>query len=128
MAQRKPGKKPLSEAEKKRRRKQQNERRRKQREARRLSTSTVDGPPKVRLLPNGRVDRRNAAIRLGLSQATLQQWAWLEKGPRFYMVGGRAQYELGDLEAFAIKHKREPAESPRPRPSQARREPAHITE
>src|SRR5262245_35710659 len=87
------GREPLSDKER--------ERRRKQSEASRLGEDA--GPQPLRYLPNGRHNRKNAAIRIGLRPATLAQWAWLGKGPPFYMVGGRAQYEPADLDAFAVK-------------------------
>jgi hypothetical protein len=57
----------------------------------------------VRRLPNGRVDRINAAKVLGIQPSTLSQWRWLGKGPAVYMVGGRAQYEIEDLLAVPRK-------------------------
>lgn len=56
---------------------------------------------KVMVLPDGRVDRTNAAAFLGRAPKTLAEWHRLGKGPRSRMVGGRRFYDIGDLRAFA---------------------------
>jgi predicted site-specific integrase-resolvase len=56
---------------------------------------------KVMVLPDGRVDRPNAALYLGLSRKTLEEWFRLGKGPRSRRVGGRRFYHIDDLRAFA---------------------------
>ncbi len=55
---------------------------------------------KVRVLPDGRVDRANAAKYLGRSPKTLAEWARLGLGPRSILVGGRRFYHLADLQQF----------------------------
>lgn len=55
---------------------------------------------RIRVLPDGRVDRRNAAKYVGVSPKTLANWALMNKGPRSSLVGGRRFYYLSDLEAF----------------------------
>jgi len=55
---------------------------------------------KIRRLPDGRVDRRNAARYLGLSPKTLAQWACEGRGPKALRVGGRVFYFVDDLDAF----------------------------
>jgi hypothetical protein len=55
---------------------------------------------RVRVLPDGRLDRKNAALYLGRSPKTLAQWALYGKGPRPHDIGGRAFYYLDDCDAF----------------------------
>ena len=54
----------------------------------------------VRILPDGRMDRENAALYLGLKPKTLAMWAMDGKGPRMKKVGSRCFYFKGDLDAF----------------------------
>lgn len=56
---------------------------------------------KVIVLPDGRVDRGNAARFLGRASKTLADWQRLGKGPKSRMVGGRRFYHIDDLTAFA---------------------------
>jgi hypothetical protein len=47
------------------------------------------------------LSRRVAAEYLGLSEATLARWASVgSRGLNYYLVGGRACYDLYDLERF----------------------------
>ena len=55
---------------------------------------------RVKVLPDGRLDRTNAAIYLGRSPKTLAEWGRLGLGPRSFLVGGRRFYRLEDLERF----------------------------
>lgn len=54
----------------------------------------------VQILPDGRLDRANAAIYLGCSPKTLAEWGRLGLGPRSFLVGGRRFYRLNDLKLF----------------------------
>lgn len=54
----------------------------------------------VRVLPDGRVCRRDAATFLGVKAKTLAEWQRLGKGPRSVTVGGRRFYMLEDLKTF----------------------------
>jgi len=56
---------------------------------------------KVTVLPDGRVDRKNAAKALGLQPKTLAEWKRLGKGPRSFRVGGRCFYRWDDVRGFA---------------------------
>lgn len=56
--------------------------------------------PKVLVLPDGRVDRKNAATFLGREPKTLAEWHSKGIGPRSRMVGGRRFYSIEDLQAF----------------------------
>lgn len=55
---------------------------------------------RVRILPDGRLGRKDAAAFLGLRPKTLAEWARLGLGPLPRKVGGRCFYRLPDLEAF----------------------------
>lgn len=55
---------------------------------------------KVRVLPDGRVSRADAARFLGLATATMAAWSVKGLGPLPRRVGGRVFYYLCDLEAF----------------------------
>ena len=54
---------------------------------------------KVRVLPDGRMDRENAAKYLGNKVKTLAMWE-LEGRLRSHKVGGRCFYFKDDLDAF----------------------------
>lgn len=54
----------------------------------------------VRVLPDGRVSRADAATFLGRTPKTLAEWSRLGLGPRPHRVGGRIFYFLDDLQAF----------------------------
>ena len=56
---------------------------------------------RVRVLPNNRLDRQNAAKYLGKSPKTLAMWAMEGKGPPVKKVGGRCYYRLEQLDAHA---------------------------
>jgi hypothetical protein len=72
---------------------------------------------RVRVLPDGRLDRKNAALYLGRSPKTLAQSVQQGKGPRSHDIGGRAFYYLEDCEAFI---RGPPATPPAPPPSPRR--------
>lgn len=55
---------------------------------------------RIRVTPDGRVDRRAAAAFLGIKPKTLTSWAARGYGPEIVRVGGRAFYRLAALEAF----------------------------
>jgi hypothetical protein len=55
---------------------------------------------KVRILPDGRRARGDAALHLGHQPKTLAMWALQGKGPRSLKVGGRVFYFKEDLDAF----------------------------
>jgi hypothetical protein len=55
---------------------------------------------RVRVLPDGRMDRRNAAIYIGHAEKTLAEWATRGKGPRSIKVAGRIFYFQSDLDDF----------------------------
>jgi len=53
----------------------------------------------VVILPDGRMDRRNAGLYLGNAPKTLAQWAVQGVGPRF-IKRGRVWYYKTDLDAW----------------------------
>jgi hypothetical protein len=55
---------------------------------------------KVRVLPDGRMSRRDAARYLGWSEKTLAMKASEGKGPQVVKVGGLCFYFKADLDAF----------------------------
>jgi len=55
---------------------------------------------RVRILPDGRLARGDAARYLGHQPKTLAMWALQGKGPRSVKVGGRVFYFKEDLDVF----------------------------
>ena len=55
---------------------------------------------RVRILPDGRMTRRDAAKYLGKSEKTLAMWAVAKKGPKSVRVGGTCFYFREDLDTF----------------------------
>ena len=54
----------------------------------------------VRILPDGRLSREDAAKYLGLRPKTLAMWELAGRGPRSVKVGGRRFYYQHVLDAF----------------------------
>ena len=54
----------------------------------------------VRVLPDGRLTRKDAAKYLGRSEKTLAMWEMEGKGPPSLKVGGRRFYFKDQLDAF----------------------------
>jgi len=57
-------------------------------------------PVRVRVLPDGRMDRENAARYIGRKPKTLEIWHTEGRGPRSRLVGGRRYYNKDDLDHF----------------------------
>jgi hypothetical protein len=55
---------------------------------------------RVRMLPDGRMSRIDAARYVGVKPKTLAMWQLHGKGPRSFLVGGRRYYRKLDLDAF----------------------------
>ncbi len=55
---------------------------------------------RVRVLPDGRMSREDAARYLGRKSKTLAMWALQGKGPPMVKVGGRVFYFRDDLDGF----------------------------
>lgn len=60
---------------------------------------TVD-QVRVRVLPDGRMTRQDAARYLGHTSKTLAMWQLQGKGPKSVLVGGKRFYFRDDLDAF----------------------------
>jgi hypothetical protein len=58
--------------------------------------------PRLFVHPDGRMDRKNAAIYLGFSPKTLADWAVKAVGPRYAVVGGRVFYFKADLDTWVL--------------------------
>ena len=57
-------------------------------------------PIRIRVLPDGRMDRENAAKYLGRKPKTLAMWQLEGRGPESILVGGRRFYYRETLDAF----------------------------
>ena len=55
---------------------------------------------RVRILPDGRMTRKDAAAYLGRAEKTLAMWQMEAKGPPSVLVGGRRFYFKDVLDAF----------------------------
>ena len=56
---------------------------------------------KIRVLPDGRVTRPDAAKFLGYRAKTLAEWQRLGVGPKSFKVGGRRFYRIEELKEVA---------------------------
>ena len=70
-----------------------------------MSAAQPSDPPtveqvRVRVLPDGRMDRVNAAKYIGVAVKTLAMWQLDGRGPVSRLVGGRRYYQKDDLDAF----------------------------
>ena len=54
----------------------------------------------VRVLPDGRMSRKDAAKYLGRAEKTMAMWELEKKGPPSVLVGGRRFYFKNVLDAF----------------------------
>jgi hypothetical protein len=54
----------------------------------------------IRVLPDGRVSRKDAAAYLGREAKTLTHWASRGFGPKPIRIGSRSFYDIADLDAF----------------------------
>lgn len=64
---------------------------------------------RVRVLPDGRMTRPDAALYLGVEVKTLAMWALKGKGPRLARLGGRVFYHKADLDMFILSEANKPA-------------------
>lgn len=69
-----------------------------------ISPQEAADPPveqvRVRVLPDGRMDRANAAKYLGRSVKTLAMWTMTGRGPVSLLVGGRRFYFKTAIDAY----------------------------
>ena len=61
------------------------------------------------------VDTREAAQVLKLKPATLAQWRWMGKGPRFRKIGNAVRYAVRDLEDYVEQQARTSTSDPGPK-------------
>ncbi len=64
-----------------------------------MDTTTIE-TIRVRVLPDGRMNRRDAALYIGMKPKTLAMWELEGKGPPSIKVGGRRFYFKDALDAF----------------------------
>ncbi len=64
------------------------------------TTESVIDQVRVRVLPDGRMTRKDAAKYLGRAEKTLAMWEMEAKGPQSVLVGGRRFYFKDVLDAF----------------------------
>ena len=57
-------------------------------------------PIRIRVLPDGRMDRENAAKYLGRKPKTLAMWQLQGRGPKSVLIGGRRFYYQQVLDRF----------------------------
>ena len=62
--------------------------------------NTVAEPVRVRVLPDGRMSRPDAAKYIGRAVKTLAMWGLEGKGPPSVLVGGRRFYYKADLDNY----------------------------
>lgn len=55
---------------------------------------------RCRVLPDGRMNRRDAAAYLGLKEKTLAMWALQGRGPRIVRISNRCFYFRTDIDEF----------------------------
>lgn len=68
---------------------------------RRVEINEVEIEPiRVRVLPDGRMDRENAAKYIGVRPKTLAQWDMEGRGPESLLIGGRRFYYRERLDEF----------------------------
>lgn len=65
-----------------------------------MSTNITVEEIKVRVLPDGRLSRKDTAAYLGFQPKTLAMRALRGEYPHFVKVGGRVFYYQADLDAF----------------------------
>ena len=61
----------------------------------------------VRVLPDGRLSRAEAAKYLGRSAKTLAMWKWQGTEPRWVLIGGRVYYYHQDLDNYIRQQQQE---------------------
>jgi hypothetical protein len=67
---------------------------------------------RVRILPDGRMSRSEAAKYIGRATKTLAQWVVDGRGPKSVRVGGRVYYFKGDLDRFIAGEPDRPSKVP----------------
>lgn len=65
-----------------------------------MTTLLQPASPDIRMFPDGRMDGKNAAAYLGLTQKSLAIMRSLGNGPAFFKLGGKCFYMRADLDAW----------------------------
>ncbi len=65
-----------------------------------LSVPSAIDQVRVRVLPDGRMTREDAAKYLGTTPKTMAMWQLHGEGPRSVLIGGRRFYFRADLDAY----------------------------
>ncbi len=60
------------------------------------------------------VETLEAAARLKIKPATLSQWRWQGKGPRFRKIGSTVRYAVSDLDEYLEQSARSSTSDPGP--------------
>ena len=55
---------------------------------------------RIRVLPDGRVNRRDSAAYIGISPKTMAMWLTQGKGPASFLVGGRRFSYIEELDRY----------------------------
>ncbi len=63
------------------------------------------------------VEPSEAARTLKVKEATLAQWRWQGKGPRFRKIGAAVRYAVCDLDEYVEQAARTSTSDPGPQPS-----------
>jgi transposase-like protein len=62
---------------------------------------------KEKKMPSPNLTGKILAERWNIRPATLRQWRWNDRGPKFFKAGGRVLYKIQEIEKFEEKTLRE---------------------
>jgi hypothetical protein len=63
---------------------------------------------RIRVLPDGRMTAKDAALYLGSEPQTLAEWRWKDQGPDWVKIHGRIWYYQKALDAYIAEGRRQP--------------------
>lgn len=69
----------------------------------------------MRTEPSNLLNEKQAAKRLGIRPQTLEKWRTRRYGPVYVKLGGRVRYFAGDIDAWIVESRVDPAKRKRPR-------------
>lgn len=61
----------------------------------------------IKMLPDGRMDTKNAALYLGFDEGTMANWRVTGGGPSFIKPGGKVFYYRSDLDSWLNRRRGE---------------------
>jgi hypothetical protein len=67
---------------------------------------------RIRVLPDGRMTAKDAALYLGSEPQTLAEWRWKDRGPDWVKIHGRIWYYQKALDAYIAEGRRRPGPEP----------------